>query len=79
MENKTYMITEMKKARSWKVIWETDNEARVHEELMRDLVAKKLHECTYIKSIKETTDYTGYRTITVTYDNDTRRRYRIRW
>lgn len=52
---------------------------RVHYMLMHDLIAKKLHNASCIKSIKDRTNYDGTRTITVTYDDNCRRIYRIKF
>ena len=46
---------------------ETDA-ATVYAELAAALIAKKIHKCTYIKSIKEWTNYNGTRTVIVNYD-----------
>lgn len=55
----------------------TFDAARIHEHLMHDLIAKKLHACRYITGIKDRTNYDGTRTITVTYDNGVRAVYTI--
>ena len=55
--------------------WETNDPAEIHKDLMNDLIAKKLHKCTYIRSIKDRPNYDGTRTITVYHDNGCKRVY----
>ena len=73
-----YMKTYIREHGAWKCEWETDDPAEVHERLMHDLIAKKLHKCSYITSIK---DYPNHkddtRTITVFHDNDCKTEYRV--
>lgn len=49
----------------------------VQEALMKDLIAKKLHGCSYIRAIFDRNNYDGTRDITVYYDNNTRRVYTV--
>ena len=55
---------------------ETDA-ATVYAELSAALIAKKIHKCTYIKSIKEWTNYNGTRTVIINYDG-ARSKYTIK-
>ena len=54
-----------------------DNPEQVYSSLAKDMVAKKLHKCGYIQSIRERSNYDGTRDVTVTYDNGVRRVYTI--
>ena len=53
----------------------TEDINEVHEKLMLDLIAKKLHKCTYITRITDRCNYDGTRTIEVYYDNKTKCAY----
>lgn len=76
-ENRIYMSIEEKNNGKYQEIRRVTDPAEVEHDLMHDLIAKKLHACTYIRSIKDRTNYDGTRTITITYTNDVRRIYRI--
>ncbi|MCR4671956.1 MAG: hypothetical protein K5637_01800 [Lachnospiraceae bacterium] len=54
-----------------------DDPGEVYRKLARDMVAKKLHQCTYIKSIKDACNCDGTRDITITYDNNVRAVYTV--
>lgn len=51
----------------------------IYNSLMHDLIAKKLHNASYIRSITDKPNYDGTRTITVAYDNACRRVYRVKF
>ena len=81
------MVIQVKEGRTWKdksyevsnhllVNW-TEIEREIYDSLTKDLIAKKLNKCTYIKSIKRIPLYNGFQRITVTYDNDVRRIYTV--
>lgn len=57
--------------------WRTEDKTRVFEDLSRNLISKKLCECTWIRSIKRTQLYNGFIKITVSEDNNCRRIYYI--
>lgn len=76
-ENRIYMSIEEKINGKYQEIRCVTDLAEVEHNLMHDLIAKKLHACTYIRSIKDRTNYDGTRTIIVTYTNNVRRKYRI--
>lgn len=69
---------EKKTGRNWETTYETRDIALIYEILARDLISKKLNNCTYIKSIKRNTNYDGTQNILVTYDNNTRSLYTVR-
>lgn len=71
-------IAEVKEGKAWRQTYVTTDEKEVYESLARDLVAKKLHKATYIKSVKDVSNYDGTRDITVTYDNGVRSVYTIK-
>ena len=49
--------------------FETTDPSTIWERLAQDLIAKKMHKCSYIRSIKDVNNYDGTRTITVYEDN----------
>lgn len=53
----------------------TINERKIYKSLASDLLAKKVHKCTYINRICDRSNYDGTRTITVYYDNGTKSVY----
>lgn len=60
---------ERKLGRKWVNTYETTNEADIYDRLAHELIAKKLHACTYISRITDRNNYDGTRTIVVTYSN----------
>ena len=76
----TSMITEIKLSDNrWHVscIHDSMKEEDIYMRLCNALIAKKLNECRYIKSIKRRNNYDGTQEITVTYDNAVRNIYTI--
>lgn len=71
------MTIQKKIGNRWETLSTDTNSALIHENLLGDLIAKKLEECTYIKSIKRTQNYNGTITITVTYIDNVRRVYTV--
>ena len=55
----------------------TTDSYTIHTRLMQDLILKKLHNGSAIKTITDRNNYDGTRTITVTYDNGYRNVYTI--
>jgi hypothetical protein len=76
-ENRIYMSVEEKINGKYTEIRRCTDENEVNRDLMHDLIAKKMHNCTYITRITDTPLYDGTRKITVTYNNKIRRIYRI--
>ncbi len=77
---KTSMISEMKLCdRKWHVcgIHDSMTDEEIYMRLCSELVAKKVNNCRYIKSIKRRNNYDGTQEITVTYDNEVRYIYTI--
>jgi hypothetical protein len=70
-------IVEIKNGRKWETERVITEESEVYKSLAHDLIAKKIHACTYIKSIKRICNYDGTQTITVTYNNDCRSIYTV--
>lgn len=68
---------ELKTGRNWEVYRVETDASEIYEALARDLIAKKINGCTYIKSIKRVCNYDGTQTITVTYDNNCRSIYTV--
>lgn len=52
--------------------------ARIYEDLAKELIAKKLHNCTWITRVNDVPNYDGTRTITITYNNGYRSRYTVK-
>ncbi len=75
------VVFQKKIGRNWIIesIPEGVTKEQLYHALMCDLIAKKLHNCTYIKSITDCPNYNGTRTITVTYDNNFRKVYTIKF
>lgn len=70
-------ITYLKEGNAWKECFTETDPAEVEHRLLADIVAKKMHKCTYITSIKERTNYDGTRTFTVYYSNATKSVYTV--
>lgn len=58
----------------WIVTFAENNETNIYKSLSADIVAKKINNCQYIKSIKRVQRYTHVE-ITVLYDNNTKSVY----
>lgn len=74
------MVTEIKKGRNWVLEneeWVVTDKATVYERLAQDLIAKKINQCTYIKSIRRVPNYNGTQTITIYYGDNVRNIYTI--
>jgi len=69
MKREISMTNYTKEGRTWKESYTNNNPADVYESLSLALIAKKIHSCSYIKSIKRISNYDGTQTITVNYDN----------
>ena len=67
----------VKEGNTWKQTFKETDVARVEHSLLNDLVAKKMHKCTYVKSIKESCNYDGTRTFTIYYDNNVKNVYTV--
>lgn len=76
---KEAMIIEKKNGKTWETVNVYTDPVKIYESLSKDMIAKKLHKCTYIKTIKDVCNYDGTRDITITYDNGVRRIYTIKW
>lgn len=70
-------VIECKKGNAWETTLVTTDEKEIYKDLAMALVSKKLHQCTYIKSIKDHPNYDGTRNITVYYDNGVKSTYTI--
>lgn len=67
-----------KKGNKWVEIHRNGNELDVYTDLSRDVCAKKIHQTSYIRSIKHNCNYDGTRTYTVLYDNNVKREYTVK-
>ena len=77
MNNTVNYIVEVKNGKNYEITNTCTNCTDVYESLARDLINKKICQCSYIKSIKRTNLYNGFEKIIVTYDNNVRRTYTI--
>ena len=73
------MIIERKEGKGYKEIYKSTDTETIYTRLTNELIAKKINNCTYIKSIKYRCNYDGTRTIIISYDNGTRALYTIKY
>ena len=72
------LTIEKKQGKKYVVTYQAeDNSAYLHRRLSKDLIAKKVNNCRYIKSIRRKPLYNGFSNIVVTYSNDVRATYTI--
>lgn len=76
--NKVSRIAQVRHGNTWSDTFSDYNETDVYKSLSRDLIAKKINQCRYIKSIKRIQNYNGFITIIVAYDNNTRSVYTVK-
>ena len=76
--NEDKKTVELKQGKKWIEEYTTTNDIEIYQSLSDDLIAKKINQCSYIKSIKRTPLYNGYQKILVTYDNDCRAIYIVK-
>ena len=65
-------IMQEKQGKQWIDTFTSDNAIDVYKWLCSDLIAKKLNQCTYIKSIKRTPLYDGTQQIIINYSSTRR-------
>lgn len=70
-------IAQKKDNGKWVDTYIENNPESVYKSLVHDLVAKKINQCKYIKSIKRIQNYNGTNTIIVLYDNNIRSIYTV--
>jgi hypothetical protein len=70
-------ITEVKNGKKWEQTNIDTDILSVYQSLANDLIAKKLNQCSYIKSIKRIPLYNGTQKIIVTYNNNCRCIYEV--
>lgn len=76
--NEDKKTVELKQGKKWIEEYTTTNDIEIYQSLSDDLIAKKINQCSYIKSIKRTPLYNGYQKILVIYDNDCRAIYIVK-
>jgi len=59
-----------KEGNKWVTTFVSNDPSYVYERLTNELIAKKINNAPYIRSIKRTNLYNGYQKITATYRND---------
>ena len=72
-------IVEVKTGKKWDVSRIVTDELEVYQSLSADIIAKKINCATWVKSIKSINNYDGTQNITVTYDNDCRSIYTVKY
>lgn len=71
------LVIDKKINNKWKETYKTTDEKEIYKALAQNVIAKKFHKCSYIRSIKECTNYDGTRKVVVYYDNGVRATYTI--
>lgn len=71
-------VFEIKEGRNWRKTITTTDATDVYKFLTEELIAKKINNCRYIRSIKRENLYNGYQRITVSYADSGRAIYTIR-
>lgn len=71
-------VVEVKNAGKWIMSHIVTDELEIYKSLSADLIAKKLNNCSYIKTVKRVCNYDGTQNITVTYNNDCRAIYTVK-
>ena len=77
MEN-VNVIYEAREGRGFVKEWEHSDPAEVYKDLAAELIAKKINNCKWIRSIKRRQLYNGYLEITVNYPHGGRRIYTVK-
>ncbi len=72
-------LVETKRNGKWEVSFTETDKNKIWESLAKDLISKKIHKATWIKSIRDNSNYDGTRDITVTYDNNVRSIYTVEY
>jgi uncharacterized protein involved in tolerance to divalent cations len=72
------MTAYIKEEKTFKEVYTTTDPETIYNRLSRDLIAKKLNACLYIRSIKRENLYNGYQKITVTDSNGAKTEYIIK-
>ena len=65
-------------AGKWYCNYVENDQAAVYKQLCGDLIAKKLEQCSYIKSVKRVQNYDGTIDIIINYNNDCRNIYTVK-
>lgn len=77
MTNDVSKTIEIKNGRNWNADFTTHDATEIYTSLTNDLIAKKINQRNYIKSIKRTPLYNGTQKITVDYGDGCRAIYII--
>ena len=70
-------VYQEKNGKMYSTTFACTDEKQVYEDLLHELISKKINACTWIKSIKRRNLYNGFQEITVSYDHGGRRIYQI--
>ena len=71
-------IVEIKNGGKWEVSHICKDEKEIYKDLSNALISKKLHQCSYIRSIKDKCNYDGTRNITILYSNNVKATYTVK-
>lgn len=74
---KIKVVYEKKEGRTYTETWRSEKPEEVYERLAHCLIAKKLNNCGWIRSIKRVPLYNGFDRITITHDNGGRDVYTV--
>lgn len=69
------MTVFVKDGNKWDISNTCTDKVEIYKSLANDLLKKKIQKCDWIKSIKDTCNYDGTRTITTYYTNNVKRVY----
>ena len=72
-------LVEQKVNNAWVETFRETDENKIWESRAKDLIAKKLHKATWIRSVRDSSNYDGTRDITVYYDNGVRSIYTVKY
>lgn len=75
MRRNETMTVFVKEGNKWIMSSVCTDKTEIYKSLSDDLLHKKIHKCSYIKSIKDMCNYDGTRTIITYYDNGVKRVY----
>ena len=75
--DKTHYVYQNKKGRGYETVQESDDADWINRQFLRELVAKKLAACSWVRSIRREPLFNGFHKYTVTYDHGGRSIYTI--
>lgn len=61
----------------WRKVMTVTNKEDIYKSLATDIIAKKIHKCLWVKSIRDVSNYDGTRNISVYYNNSCKAVYTV--